>query len=154
MTKNLLNERDFGRNSQFEAVWARWKSCSSFMTGRQQISGAYQASLGVRRTQVVLDARFTASCRNGSVAAAGQRAPCGDCLITDLLRLEENAERAADGAKATWRRSPGDPLLSGVRELGARPRPVTKSERTVAPKAMRAALDRRRIDRCARPLRC
>ena len=144
MTKNLLSEQDFGRSSQFKAVWNSMEELLLSYDESPYVSASYQASLegAVGRSELYSTRdlppelpEWVESLQQDNVRALSV------LLITDLLRIEENGERAADIANDMAALA-DDLLLSGdfansALVLGELHK---ASERTVAPKAMRAAL--------------
>ena len=144
MAKNLLTEQDFGRSSQFSAVWNSMEELLLSYDESPYVSASYQASLegAVGRSEMfaVRDLppelpEWVESLQQDNVRTLSV------LLVTDLLRIEETDERAAELA-SDMIPLVDDLLMSGdfvnsalvLRELRK------ASERTVAPAAMRAAL--------------
>ncbi len=144
MTKNLLSENDFGRSSQFTAVWNSMEELLLTYDESPYVSAAYQASLegAVGRSEMFASRdlppelpEWVESLQQDNVRSLSV------LLITDLLRIEEREERAGDIAN-DMTGLVDDLLMSGdfansalvLRELRK------ASERKIAQAAMRAAL--------------
>lgn len=144
MTKNLLSEHDFGRSSQFKAVWNSMEELLLTYDESPYVSQSYQASLeGAVGRSEMFAARdlppempeWVESLQQDNVRSLSV------LLITDLLRIETNEDRAVEIA-GDMAILVDDLLLSGdfsnsalvLREL----RKAT--EKQVAPAAARAAL--------------
>jgi hypothetical protein len=102
MAKSMLSEHDFGKSGQFRAVWASMETLLLSYDERPYVSGGYQASLeGAAARGEMLAARelppelpeWIASLEQDNVRGLSV------LLITDLLRLEEDAARAAELTK-------------------------------------------------------
>ena len=144
MTKNLLSEHDFGRSSQFKAVWNSMEELLLTYDESPYVSQAYQASLegAVGRSEMFATrdlppelSDWVESLQQDNVRSLSV------LLITDLLRIETNEDRAVEIA-SDMAILVDDLLLSGdfsnsalvLRELRK------ASEAQVAPAAARAAL--------------
>ena len=144
MTKNLLREQDFGRSSQFTAVWNSMEELLLTYDESPYVSQAYQASLegAVGRSEMFASRdlppelpEWVESLQQDNVRSLSV------LLITDLLRIEENEDRAAEIA-GDMTVLVDDLLLSGdfansalvLREMRQ------ASEGKVVPAAARAAL--------------
>lgn len=99
MAQSMLSEHDFGKSGQFRAVWASMETLLLSYDETPYVSAGYQATLeGAGARGEMLAARdlppelpeWVASLEQDNVRALSVR------LISDLLRLEENADRAAD----------------------------------------------------------
>ena len=99
MTKKLLSEHDFGRSSQFKAVWNSMEELLLTYDESPYVSQAYQASLEGRSAAARCLPRAT--CRRNCPTGWSRcnRTTCGSLsvlLITDLLRIETNEDRAVE----------------------------------------------------------
>lgn len=99
MTKSMLSEQDFGRSGQFRAVWSSMETLLLSYDESPYVSASYQASLeGAAARGDILAARdlppelpeWVESLEQDNVRALSVM------LITDLLRIEESAERAGE----------------------------------------------------------
>ena len=143
-TKNLLSEHDFGRSSQFKAVWNSMEELLLTYNEAPFVSQAYQASLegAVGRSEMFASrdlppelSEWVESLQQDNVRSLSV------LLITDLLRIETNEDRAVEIA-GDMAILVDDLFLSGdfsnsalvLRELRK------ASEGKVAPAAARAAL--------------
>lgn len=99
MTHNMLSEVDFGRTGQFKAVWASMEELLLSYDETPYVSASYQASLeGAAERGDILAARDLPPELPEWVETLGQdnvRA-LSVLLVTDLLRIEDQPERAAD----------------------------------------------------------
>lgn len=99
MTHNMLSEVDFGRTGQFKAVWASMEELLLSYDETPYVSASYQASLeGAAERGDLLAARDLPPELPEWVETLGQdnvRA-LSVLLVTDLLRIEDQPERAAD----------------------------------------------------------
>ena len=144
MTKNMLSEHDFGRSSQFKAVWNSMEELLLTYDESPYVSASYQASLegAVGRSEMFAALELPAelpewveSLQQDNVRSLSV------LLITDLLRIEATDERASEIANDMTALI-DDLLMSGdfansslvLRELRK------ACDRKVAPAAMRAAL--------------
>jgi HEAT repeat protein len=144
MTKTLLSEHDFGRTSQFKAVWNSMEELLLTYDESPFVSQSYQASLegAVGRSEMFASRElppelpeWVESLQQDNVRSLSV------LLITDLLRIETNEDRAVEIA-GDMAILVDDLLLSGdfsnsalvLRELRK------ASEGKVAPAAARAAL--------------
>ena len=144
MTKNLLSEHDFGRSSQFKAVWNSMEELLLTYDESPFVSQSYQASLegAVGRSEMFASRElppelpeWVESLQQDNVRSLSV------LLLTDLLRIETNEDRAVEIA-GDMAILVDDLLLSGdfsnstlvLRELRK------ASEGKVAPAAARAAL--------------
>jgi CBS domain-containing protein len=144
MTKNMLSEHDFGRSSQFKAVWNSMEELLLTYDESPYVSASYQASLegAVGRSEMFAALElppelpeWVESLQQDNVRSLSV------LLITDLLRIEEKENRA-DEIAGDMTALLDDLLMSGdfsnsalvLRELRE------ASKRKVAPAAMRAAL--------------
>jgi len=144
MTRTLLSEHDFGRSSQFKAVWNSMEELLLTYDESPYVSQAYQASLegAVGRSEMFASRdlppelpEWVESLQQDNVRSLSV------LLITDLLRIETNEDRAVEIA-GDMSILVDDLLLSGdfsnsalvLRELRK------ASEGKVAPAAARAAL--------------
>jgi len=99
MAKTMLSEQDFGKTGQFRAVWSSMETLLLSYDETPYVSAAYQATLeGAAARGEMLASRdlppelpeWVESLEQDNVRALSVM------LITDLLRLEEIQERAAD----------------------------------------------------------
>jgi HEAT repeat protein len=144
MTRTLLSEHDFGRSSQFTAVWNSMEELLLSYDESPYVSSAYQASLegAVGRSEMFATRdlppelpEWVESLQQDNVRSLSV------LLITDLLRIEENGDRAVEIA-SDMTALVEDLMMSGdfgnsvlvLREL------KRAREGTVAPAAARAAL--------------
>lgn len=99
MTRSKLTEQDFGQAGQFRAVWATMEELLLSYDETPYVSASYQAALeGAAARGAMLASRDLPPELPEWMETLGQdnvRA-LSVMLITDLLRLEENPERAAD----------------------------------------------------------
>ncbi|MBI4265923.1 MAG: HEAT repeat domain-containing protein [Acidobacteria bacterium] len=144
MTRSMLSEQDFGKTGQFRAVWATMEELLLSYDETPYVSASYQAALeGAAGRGEMLASRDLPPELPEWVESLGQDSvrSLSVMLIADLLRIEENPERAADIMRDT------DALLEDLflagdfanavlvlRELKA------ASGQKVAPAAARAAL--------------
>ena len=143
-TKNLLSEHDFGRSSQFKAVWNSMEELLLTYDESPYVSQSYQASLegAVGRSEMFAArelppelSEWVETLQQDNVRTLSV------LLITDLMRIETNEDRAVEIA-SDMAILVDDLLLSGdfenstlvLRELRK------ASEGNVAPAAARAAL--------------
>ncbi|MGE3401045.1 MAG: HEAT repeat domain-containing protein [Vicinamibacterales bacterium] len=99
MTRSLLSEQDFGRGGQFKAVWASMEELLLSYDETPYVSASYQASLeGAGARAETLAAHDLPAELPEWVETLGQDnvRRLSVALIADLLRLEEQAERAAE----------------------------------------------------------
>jgi len=99
MTRTKLTEQDFGKTGQFRAVWATMEELLLGYDEKPYVSDAYQASLeGAAARADMFAARDLPPELSEWVESLGQDnvRTLSVLLISDLLRLEEQAERAAD----------------------------------------------------------
>lgn len=144
MTRTLLGEHDFGRSSQFKAVWNSMEELLLSYDESPYVSSAYQASLegAVGRSEMFATRdlppelpEWVESLQQDNVRSLSV------LLITDLLRIEETEERAVEIA-SDMTALVEDLMMSGdfansvlvLREL------KRAREGKVAPAAARAAL--------------
>ena len=144
MTRSMLSEQDFGKTGQFRAVWSTMEELLLGYDETLYVSSGYQASLeGAGARGDMLAGRdlppelpeWVESLGQDNVRSLSVR------LVADLLRIEENADRAADLSRDMTALIE-DLLLAGdfdnallvIREL------KQASARNVAPAAARAAL--------------
>jgi HEAT repeat protein len=144
MTRNMLSEQDFGRSSQFKAVWNSMEELLLSYDESPYVSQAYQASLegAVGRSELFASrdlppelGDWVESLQQDNVRSLSV------LLITDLLRIEENEARAVEIATDMIALA-DDLLLAGdfansvlvLKELR------TATDGKVAPAAARAAL--------------
>jgi hypothetical protein len=146
MTRSMLTETDFGKGGQFKAAWASMEELLVSYDEKPYVSGHYQAALagaGERADMIAnrevppewsewIDTLKQDNVRSLSVL-----------LVTDLLRIEENAERATDIANDMVGLAE-DLLLSGafddVLMVAKALREVSEADKAVAPAACRAAM--------------
>ena len=99
MAQSMLSEQDFGRTGQFRAVWASMETLLLSYDETPYVSTSYQASLeGAAGRGEAMAARDLPPELPEWVDSLGQdnvRA-LSVLLIRDLLRLEEDADRATD----------------------------------------------------------
>jgi hypothetical protein len=144
MAQSMLSEQDFGKTGQFRAVWASMETLLLSYDESPYVSGSYQASLegaGARADIMAMRdlppelAEWAESLEQDNVRSLSVM------LITDLLRIEENGDRAGEIA-ADMVALVDDLLMAGdfdnallvMREL----QKATAAQ--VAPAAARAAL--------------
>ncbi len=144
MTRSMLSERDFGKSGQFGAVWSSMETLLLSYDERPYVSGSYQASLeGAAERSDLLAGRDLPPELPEWVDTLGQDnvRSLSVLLVTDLLRIEEHAERAAEITR-DMAALVDDLLLAGdfsnclvvLREL------KQAAAGTLAPAAARAAL--------------
>src|SRR5438132_77103 len=99
LTRNLLSEHDFGRSSQFKAVWNSMEELLLSYDESPYVSSSYQASLegAVGRSEMFSTRdlppelpEWVESLQQDNVRALSV------LLITDLLRIENKEERAGE----------------------------------------------------------
>ena len=99
MAQTMLSEQDFGKTGQFRAVWSSMETLLLNYDETPFVSGSYQASLDAATERgAVLAARDLPAELSEWVDTLGQdnvRA-LSVMLITDLLHLEEDSERATE----------------------------------------------------------
>src|SRR5919106_2760280 len=102
MAQTMLSEQDFGKTGQFRAVWSSMETLLLNYDETPFVSGSYQASLDAATERgEMLAARDLPAELSEWVDTLGQdnvRA-LSVMLITDLLRLEEDPERATEIAR-------------------------------------------------------
>ena len=102
MARTMLSEQDFGKSGQFRAVWSSMETLLLNYDEAPFVSGAYQAELDAAASRgEMLAARDLPPELSAWVDTLGQdnvRA-LSVLLITDLLRIEEDAERATEIAR-------------------------------------------------------
>lgn len=99
MTRTMLSEQDFGKTGQFRAVWATMEELLLGYDEKPYVSDAYQTSLeGAGARAEMLAGRDLPPELAEWVESLGQDnvRTLSVQLISDLLRIEENADRAAD----------------------------------------------------------
>ena len=99
MTRSMLTEQDFGKTGQFRAVWASMEELLLSYDEKPYVSAAYQTSLeGASDRADMLAGRDLPPELPEWVESLGQDnvRSLSVMLITDLLRIEDNADRAAD----------------------------------------------------------
>ena len=99
MTRSMLSEQDFGKSGQFRAVWATMEELLLGYDEKPYVSDAYQATLeGAGARADMLAGRDLPPELPEWVESLGQDnvRTLSVQLISDLLRIEENAERAGD----------------------------------------------------------
>ena len=144
LTRNLLSEHDFGRSSQFKAVWNSMEELLLSYDESPYVSSSYQASLegAVGRSEMFSTRdlppelpEWVESLQQDNVRSLSV------LLITDLLRIEEKAERAAEIAD-DMTALVEDLMMSGDFDNSALVMRELKRAREgkVAPAAARAAL--------------
>lgn len=144
MTRSMLSEQDFGNGGQFKAVWASMEELLLSYDEKPYVSTAYQAALeGAGARGDLMAGRDLPPELPEWVETLGQDnvRSLSVVLVSDLLRLEEDADRAADITRDMVALA-DDLLLAGdfdnallvVREL----RQAAKA--TIAPAAARASL--------------
>ena len=102
MTRTLLTEEDFGRSGQFRAVWATMETLLLTYDESPYVSAGYQAALeGAAARGDMLAARDLPEELPEWIETLGQDnvRSLSVMLITDLLRIEEDAARAAEIAR-------------------------------------------------------
>ena len=144
MARSMLGEQDFGRSGQFKAAWASMETLLLSYDETPFVSASYQSTLDAAGARgEMLASRELPTELPEWVDTLGQDnvRSLSVMLITDLLRIEENAERATEIARDMIALL-DDLLMAGdfdnallvLRELrGA-------AARTVAPAEARAAL--------------
>ena len=99
MTRSMLTEQDFGKSGQFKAVWTSMEELLLSYDETPYVSTSYQASLeGAAARGDMLAARELPPELPEWVETLAQDnvRSLSVLLVTDLLRLEENQERAAE----------------------------------------------------------
>jgi hypothetical protein len=99
MTRTMLSEQDFGKTGQFRAVWATMEELLLGYDETPYVSAAYQAALeGAGARGEMLASRDLPPELPELVESLGQDnvRTLSVMLITDLLRIEEDPDRAAD----------------------------------------------------------
>jgi HEAT repeat protein len=102
MARSMLNERDFGKSGQLSAVWSSMETLLLSYDDTPFVSASYQASLdGAAARGDLLAGRELPPELPEWVESLGQDnvRSLSVMLITDLLRIEENAERATEIAR-------------------------------------------------------
>jgi HEAT repeat protein len=145
-TRTLLSESDFGKGGQFKAAWASMEELLVSYNEKPFVSGEYQAALaGIGERADTLAARDVPQEWSEWVDTLKQDnvRRLSVLLITDLLRIEEHADRAADIAgdmvalaEDLLLAGSFDDLLTVARAL----REGTDRDGAVAPAACRAAM--------------
>jgi HEAT repeat protein len=146
MARSMLSEHDFGKGGQFRAAWASMEQLLLSYDEKPFVSRAYQTAMegAIGRAETIA-ARDLPPEFSEWVETLGQEnvRSLSVLLLTDLLRIEEDADRAAEIANDMM--ALGEDLLySGdfadvlivVRAL----RECAEREKAVAPAACRAAL--------------
>jgi HEAT repeat protein len=102
MTRSFLSEQDFGRGGQFKAAWATMEGLLLNYDEKPYVSTNYQAALAGAgaRAEMLADRDLPPELPEW-VETLGQDnvRTLSVLLITDLLRLEEKADRAAEIAR-------------------------------------------------------
>lgn len=146
MAQSMLSEHDFGKGGQFRAAWASMEQLLLSYDEKPYVSGVYQAAMeGAGGRAEMLAARDLPPELAEWVETLGQDnvRSLSVLLITDLLSIEENADRAGEIARDMVALGE-DLLLSGefgdvvtvVRAL----KEGAERDNAVAPAACRAAL--------------
>jgi hypothetical protein len=144
MTRNLLSEQDFGKSSQFKAVWNTMEELLLSYDESPYVSASYQASLegAVGRSEMFASRdlppelpEWVESLQQDNVRSLSV------LLITDLLRIETTEMRATEIAN-DMTALVEDLLMSGdfVNSVAVLKELRKASEAKVAPAAARAAL--------------
>jgi HEAT repeat protein len=146
MTRTLLSETDFGKGGQFKAAWASMEELLVSYNEKPFVSEHYQAALATATERAdVLAARdlppewstWVDTLKQDNVRSLSV------LLITDLLRIEENADRAAEIASDMVPLAE-DLLLSGSYDdllvVSTALRHGADHDKAVAPAACRAAM--------------
>jgi HEAT repeat protein len=99
MARTLLNETDFGKGGQFKAAWASMEELLVSYDEKPYVSESYQATMAGASDRAEMLANrelppewheWVDTLRQDNVRSLSV------LLVTDLLRIEENADRAAD----------------------------------------------------------
>ena len=99
MTRSMLSEQDFGKTGQFRAVWTTREELLLGYDEKPYVSDSYQASLeGAGARGDMLASRDLPPELSEWIETLGQDnvRSLSVMLIADLLRLEENPDRAAE----------------------------------------------------------
>jgi HEAT repeat protein len=99
MTRSLLGEQNFGASSQFRAAWSSMETLLLNYDETPYMAAGYQASLdGASARAEMLAARGLPAELPEWLETLGENSvrSLSVVLITDLLRIEENAERAVE----------------------------------------------------------
>jgi hypothetical protein len=99
MAQTMLSEQDFGRSGQFRAVWSSMETLLLNYDETPFVSGSYQASLDAATDRgAMLAARDLPAELSEWVDTLGEDnvRTLSVALITDLLHLEEDPERATE----------------------------------------------------------
>ena len=102
LARDLLSEHDFGKGGQFKAAWASMEGLLLNYDEKPYVSESYQTSLAAAGARAdTLAARDLPDELPEWVETLGQEnvRRLSVLLITDLLRMEEDAGRAADIAR-------------------------------------------------------
>lgn len=153
MTRSMLTEQDFGAMGQLTTIWAAMEELLLSYNDTQYVSASYRASLdGVGDRAEMLARRglppelseWIESLRPDNVRSLSVR------LISDLLRIEDDAERAAEvirdmGALLEDLFLAGDfpnavLLLRDIRQASERPLTATAARSTLTAVGTSAAL--------------
>jgi hypothetical protein len=146
MTRSMLSESAFGKGGQFTAAWASMEELLVSYNETPFVSGHYQAALagaGERSEMLAYRevppewAEWVDTLKQDNVRKLSV------LLITDLLRIEDNAERAAEIANDMVPLAE-DLLLSGAFDdvvvVAKALRDCADGDQAIAPAACRAAL--------------
>jgi hypothetical protein len=99
MTKSMLSEQDFGKSGQFRAVWSSMETLLLSYDESPYVSEAYQASLegAAARGDMLAGRELPPELPEWMETLAQDNVrSLSVMLVTDLLRIEENPERAAE----------------------------------------------------------
>ena len=102
MTRSMLSEQDFGKTGQFRAVWSSMEALLLSYDETPYVSSAYQSTLeGAASRGEMLAARDLPPELPEWIETLEQEnvRTLSVLLVTDLMRIEENTERAGDIAR-------------------------------------------------------
>jgi hypothetical protein len=146
MAQSMLSERDFGKAGQFKAAWESIEELLLTYNERPYVSDSYQFSLEAAGERAgMLGARGLPAELPVWIESLGEDNVRGlsVLLITDLLRLEDNADRAAEITRDMGALGE-DLLLAGAFEdvtvVTRTLREGADNEKSIAAEACRAAL--------------
>lgn len=146
MTRTFLSEQDFGKGGQFKAAWATMEGLLLNYDEKPYVSTNYQAALAGAgaRAEMLADRDLPPELPEW-IETLGQDnvRTLSVLLVTDLLRIEQNAERAAEIARDVAALGE-DLLLSGafddVLVVITTLKQTSEARSAVAPAACRAAV--------------
>jgi HEAT repeat protein len=144
MTRSMLSEHDFGKSGQFRAVWSSMETLLLSYDETPYVSAAYQSSLegAVARGEMLASRELPPELPEWIETLEQDNVrSLSVMLITDLLRIERQPDRAAEITR-DMSMLVDDLLLAGdfVNALTVLGELRLATQRSVAPAAARAAL--------------